>query len=493
MKRGHSRAKSIAVSLIALFLAAGFTTPATAQRVIALSDEQVENIVRRSYPYVALYNVNNKFAMDDSSPMYMDGWNKYFASTTLADHTLQSIARPNNDTLYAGALIDVTEEPMILEFPSFDSKYVSLMVTAYDHYVNIPMSMTQGDFDKPSRILFYSQRTQGYRGDPVPGVDHVMELTGDFVSAVIRVMPHANEPARLAGNLTAMRETRLLTLSDYLDQNAAEVEFVPWQTPPGVERDLDIRRHEADFPPFGRTDFDVFEDNLLEVMQFVFNHTTFDPKDDHDQALLAVYKPLGVEPGKAFGPKTVAQIDGQQFRAVAQAVARQEMARVNDPEFVGSFVSSAFLPKGEMDQELLVFLSIMGPIGLPAREALYPPITTADGKPMNAMHDYVIRMDANSLPPANAFWSVTLYDTENGFFIPNDSKKYSVGENGGMKLNAQGGIEIHVAAKKPDGVPPENWLPVNRGDYGIDALMRIYGPDLERYKTWSAPKADRTN
>ncbi|MCH8073829.1 MAG: DUF1254 domain-containing protein [Proteobacteria bacterium] len=490
MKRGHSRVKSMAVSLIALFLAAGFTTPATAQKAIELSDEQVENIVRRSYPYVALYNVNHKIALDTSSPINTGGWNKSLALTTLADHTLQAIARPNNDTLYVPAMIDVRQEPIVLEFPSFDSKYVSLLVASYDHYVNIPMSTTQGDFDKPSRILLYSQRTQGYRGDPVPGVDRVMEVTGDFVQAVLRVMPHANEPARLQRNLTAMRETRLLTLSDYLDQNAAEVEFVPWQTPPGIERDLDVRRHEAEFPPFGRTDFDVFEDNLLEVMQFVFNHTTFDPKDDHDQALLAAYKPLGVEPGKAFDPKTVAQIDGQQFRVVAQAVARQEMARLNDPGFTEQ-LTRIFLPKGEMDQELLVFLSIVGPIGQPAREALYPPITTVDKKPMNAMHDYVIRMDAKSLPPANAFWSLTLYDTENGFFIPNDSKKYSVGENTGMKLNAQGGIEIHVAAKKPDGVPPENWLPVNRGDYGIDLIMRIYAPDLERYKTWSPPKAER--
>ncbi len=45
---------------------------------------------------------------------------------------------------------------------------------------------------------------------------------------------------------------------------------------------------------------------------------------------------------------------------------------------------------------------------------------------------------------------MTLYDTENGFFIPNDSKKYSVGENGGMKLNDRGGIEIHVAAQHPE-------------------------------------------
>jgi len=492
MKREQSIFKSIAVLLVALFLAAGFTTQATAQKTIELSDDQVEKIVRLSYPYVAMYNVNNKFALDSSSPMNTGGWNEILALTALADHTMQSIARPNNDTLYLAAMIDVRQEPMILEFPAFDSKYVSLMVTAYDHYVNIPMSSTRGDFGKPSRILFYSQRTQGYRGDPVPGVDRVMELTGDFVSAVVRVMPHANEPARLGRNLTAMRETRLLTLSDYLDQNTAEVEFVPWQTPPGVERGLDIRRHEAEFPPFGRTDFDVFEDNLLEVMQFVFNHTTFDPKDDNDQALLAAYKPLEVEPGEAFDPETMAQIDGQQFRAVAQAVARESLAKLGDPSF-SEKLTQIFLPKGEMDQELLVDLSIIGPIGQPAREALYPPITTADGKPMNAMHDYVIRMTADKLPPATAFWSATLYDTENGFFMPNNQKKYSVGENAGMKLDADGGIAIHIAAKRPKGVPEENWLPINRGDYGMDIVMRLYAPDLERFKTWSAPKAERMN
>ncbi len=491
MKRKQSKFNKMSASLVALLLATGIAASVAAQNVIELSDEQVERIVRLSYPYVALYNANHKVALNTNAPINTGGWNKSIAFTTLADHTLVAIARPNNDTLYLPAMIDVRQEPVILQFPSFDSKYVSLLVASYDHYVNIPMSTTKGDFDKPSRILFYSQRTKGYRGDPVRGVDRVMEVSGDFVQAVLRVMPHANEPVRLERNLKAMREVRLLTQSDYLGQDVAEAEFVPWQTPPGVERVLDVRRDEAEFPPFGRTDFDVFEDNLLEVMQFIFNHTTFDPKDDNDQALLAAYKPLGVKPGKAFDSGAVAEIDGQQFRAVAQAVAREMLARMIDPGYIKKVLPHIFLPKGEMDQDLLVFLSVVGPIGMPAHQALYPPITTTDGTPMNAMHDYVIRMDVKSLPPANAFWSLTLYDTENGFFIPNDAKKYSVGENAGMKLNPQGGIEIHVAAKKPDGVPPENWLPVNRGDYGIDLIMRIYAPDLGRFKTWNPPKAER--
>ena len=110
---------------------------------------------------------------------------------------------------------------------------------------------------------------------------------------------------------------------------------------------------------------------------------------------------------------------------------------------------------------------------------------------MNAMHDYVIRMSKQDLPPAGPFWSVTLYDVKNGFFIPNDRKKYSVGENAGMKLDTDGGIAIYIASQTPKDVPEENWLPINRKNEDIGAIMRIYVPDLEKMKTWSTPKAEK--
>jgi len=59
-----------------------------------------------------------------------------------------------------------------------------------------------------------------------------------------------------------------------------------------------------------------------------------------------------------------------------------------------------------------------------------------------------------------------------------------------MKLNRDGGIEIYIAAQKPKGVPDENWLPINRKDEDIGAIMRIYVPDLEKIKTWQPPKAE---
>jgi hypothetical protein len=79
-----------------------------------------------------------------------------------------------------------------------------------------------------------------------------------------------------------------------------------------------------------------------------------------------------------------------------------------------------------------VFQNVIGPIGQPADEALYLPVNAADGKPMNAESDYVIKMTKEGLPPALGFWSVTLYDTKNGWFIPNKEDKYSVGQNAGI-------------------------------------------------------------
>ena len=446
-----------------LFLFSGLMSLAQAEKSAKLSDEQIENLVKRSYQYVAMYNVNNKGAMQ------YGGWNIVDVDTKLKDHTLKLIARPNNDSLYITAMLDLRKEPVILDMPAFDSKYVSLMVTGYDHYVNIPMSTRQGDFEKPEKMLFFTERTKGYKkGEKVEGVDRYFEATGDFLSAVFRVMPHANEPERFERIKKQMQLVKLLTLSELRGEKAKPL-------------------GEVDFPQVGKTDVDVYANNLLEVMQFVFNHTSFDSENELDQKLIAIYKPLGVEPGKTYDADQVVTLDSKRIRKIVERIEAEEMAKAD--RLAAS--TGLFQPKGQIGLDLLLFQSVFGPIGQPAQEAVYPSLTTTDGQPMNALHDYVIRMSKDEMPPAEAFWSCTLYDTKNGFFIPNDHKKYSVGENGGMKLNEDGGIEIYVAAKKPESVPEENWLPLNRGDYGIDVVLRLYVPNLKKFKNWEPPKAEK--
>ena len=171
--------------LAVMFGALGCTQPETSSDAAPLTDEAVENLVRRSYPYVAMYNVNNKGAMR------YGGWNIVDVDTELKDHTLKLIARPNNDSLYITCMLDLRKEPVILDMPAFASKYVSLMITGYDHYVNVPMSTRQGDFKQPEKMLIFSERTEGYeKGEQVEGVDRTFEATGDFLSAVFLSLIH---------------------------------------------------------------------------------------------------------------------------------------------------------------------------------------------------------------------------------------------------------------------------------------------------------------
>ena len=47
---------------------------------------------------------------------------------------------------------------------------------------------------------------------------------------------------------------------------------------------------------------------------------------------------------------------------------------------------------------------------------------------------------------------------------------------------------LHLVAVSA-GLSDESWLSINRGDEGIDIILRMYAPDLEKMTTSKAPKA----
>ena len=51
--------------------------------------------------------------------------------------------------------------------------------------------------------------------------------------------------------------------------------------------------------------------------------------------------------------------------------------------------------------------------------------------------------------------------------------------------------KTHASFHRPDDVPAENWLPINRKDENIDNILRIYVPELEQMKDWKAPLAGK--
>ena len=101
-------------------------------------------------------------------------------------------------------------------------------------------------------------------------------------------------------------------------------------------------------------------------------------------------------PSHAYDPDRVAKLDGQRVRQVAERVAAEEMTKTD--RLASS--TGLFQPKGEIGLDLLLFQSVFGPIGQPAQEAVYPNVSAANGKPMNAQRDCVMRMSKDEMPPA---------------------------------------------------------------------------------------------
>jgi hypothetical protein len=113
------------------------TSPGEAQAA-GLSRADVENIVRRSLQYVALYDTLLNFTFNKKNPFASGGWNKTHYPEGLMDASVRAIPRPNNDTLYVLSLLDLRQDPVVIHYPAFNSKFVSLETSAMDHYVNMP-------------------------------------------------------------------------------------------------------------------------------------------------------------------------------------------------------------------------------------------------------------------------------------------------------------------------------------------------------------------
>jgi hypothetical protein len=108
------------------------------------------------------------------------------------------------------------------------------------------------------------------------------------------------------------------------------------------------------------------------------------------------------------------------------------------------------------------------------QDAVYP---TSEGpdilKKYSGANKYVVRFGKGELPPANAFWSITMYD-KNYFFVPNPIKRYTVSSRNRFKTNPDGSVDLYVQRESPGKDKEENWLPAPADEFVL--MMRMYWP-----------------
>lgn len=115
--------------------------------------------------------------------------------------------------------------------------------------------------------------------------------------------------------------------------------------------------------------------------------------------------------------------------------------------------------------------------GIPAanlpEEAVYWTATIdGAGRTLNGQHDYLLHLPPGGLPPNNAFWSLTIVDSQRRM-VDNPINRYSVGDRSGLVPNADESIDIYIQQTAPTG-HESNWLPAPTGDFLL--WLRVYQP-----------------
>ena len=96
------------------------------------------------------------------------------------------------------------------------------------------------------------------------------------------------------------------------------------------------------------------------------------------------------------------------------------------------------------------------------------------------------------MPPAEAFWSLTLYDTE-FFFVPNAINRYELSQRNQFIANSDGSVDFYLQAESPGKDKEANWLPAPKDKFVL--VLRIYSPRQTPPSildgTWTPPPAKR--
>jgi hypothetical protein len=107
-------------------------------------------------------------------------------------------------------------------------------------------------------------------------------------------------------------------------------------------------------------------------------------------------------------------------------------------------------------------------------DAIYP-LNLADGTgaALDGAYDYMIHFDKESLPPVDAFWSITLYDRE-GFQVANSLNRFAVSSWMPFTYNADGSLDLYFQNESPGPDAEANWLPAPKEPFTL--TMRLYAP-----------------
>jgi len=141
--------------------------------------------------------------------------------------------------------------------------------------------------------------------------------------------------------------------------------------------------------------------------------------------------------------------------------------------------------------------AVMNYVGLGANvveeNCSYNTYVDDDGQRLTCGGGDEYRIEFVTSPPAQAFWSITLYDAETGWLYDAPEKKHSAGSAVNGDDAAAGPSTITVSASPPTTDSPDHaWLPAPQHPFFL--VLRIYQPTEDALsEQWTPPRVVRSN
>lgn len=200
------------------------------------------------------------------------------------------------------------------------------------------------------------------------------------------------------------------------------------------------------------------------------------PPTAADAPMVAQMARIGIVPGQPFDPDKLGLID----RVALDTVPKLGLLKMGEhlkkqPTTNGWLYFTTGVGNWGTDYLLRGMGNLLGPGWNRPQDAIYPlSRKDADGRDYDGKrHSYTIRFGKGALPPAKAFWSLTLYDTD-FFFVPNAINRYELSQRDKLVAADDGSVTLYVQADNPGPDRQANWLPAPKGKFAL--VMRLYDP-----------------
>ena len=444
------------------------------------SNDEAYQIARDAYVYgypivtmdVSMHQSTN--VPDASSTPLRAPVNQFAHARTYPRAEDRDVVRYNFDTLYSPAWLDLAPEPIVLSVPDTGGRYYLLpMLDMWTEVFAVVGSRTTGT--KAGNFVLVAP---GWSG-PLP--DGATKIVAPTSTIWVLGRTQTNGPSDYDNVHKVQDGYRLTPLSQWGKDYAPPTKA---PTDPAIDNKT---------PPF----IQVNRMDGVEVLSRLADLMTKYPPHANDYPILFRLQRIGLEPGKPFD---ASKLDPTLVKTI-KAAAKDALADLEQSgktgSGIGAHVNGWFYQTSTVGTYGTAYkLRGMGAlIGLGVNlpeDAVYPAsFMDGDGKPYSGANRYVLHFDKGKLPPAEAFWSVTLYDKD-GFQAPNPINRFALGDRDKLTFNADGSLDIYIQNQTPGADKEANWLPAPTAEFNL--AMRLYSPRRDVLDgVWTPPPVRKAN